>query len=158
MVGIAAQPFWLFWTSERGKGISHAPDYFARLADGGGGLVLDCRPLERIRPRDAMKFAATESACEMVGWDYRVVGAADAIKVANVRWLATAIPRHRLPGVASALREPFCEPTGLMAGAEKVGDPIAVLPVLFDLLWRHDLERDLAAPLHPDSVVTWVGE
>ncbi|GAB2497743.1 hypothetical protein GCM10027187_74800 [Streptosporangium sandarakinum] len=127
VVGIAAQPFWLFWTSEQGKGISHAPDYFARLTDG-GGLVLDCRPLERIRPRDAVKFAEAESACEMVGWDYRVVGAADAIRVANVRWLAGyRHPRHRLPGVATALREPFCEPTGLMAGAEQVGDPIEVI-------------------------------
>ena len=32
--------------------------------------------------------------------------------------------------------------------------PIAVLPVLFHLLWRHCLHTDLSAPLHPDAVIT----
>jgi hypothetical protein len=40
-----------------------------------------------------------------------------------------------------------------MAGAELVGDPIGVLPVLFYLLWRHDLAAELSVPLHPDTVV-----
>ncbi|WP_249714708.1 TnsA-like heteromeric transposase endonuclease subunit [Rhizomonospora bruguierae] len=78
VVAVASQPFWLFWTNERGKARSHAPDYFARLADG-GALVLDCRPVERIKPRDAAAFAATADACAQVGWRYRVAGAADAI-------------------------------------------------------------------------------
>ncbi len=53
MVGIASQPFWLFWDDETsGRRRSHAPDYFARLVDG-RGLVVDCRPAERIKPRDA---------------------------------------------------------------------------------------------------------
>ena len=38
-------------------------------------------------------------------------------------------PRHDLPEVAAALQAAFAAPTGLMAGAESVGDPIAVLPV-----------------------------
>ncbi len=42
VVGIASQPFWLFWDDEAsGRRRSHAPDYFARMADGagpGGGL------------------------------------------------------------------------------------------------------------------------
>jgi hypothetical protein len=41
-----------------------------------------------------------------------------------------------------------------MTGAEAVGDPIAVLPVLFHLLWRHDLTTDLSVPLHPCASVT----
>lgn len=40
VVGIASQPFWLFWTTDEGKARSHAPDYFARLADD-TALVLD---------------------------------------------------------------------------------------------------------------------
>jgi hypothetical protein len=43
VVGIAAQPFWLLWTTPEGKPCSHAPDYFARSA-GGAALVMDCRP------------------------------------------------------------------------------------------------------------------
>jgi hypothetical protein len=40
-----------------------------------------------------------------------------------------------------------------MAGAEEAGDPIAVLPVLFHLLWRHELTADLSVPLHQATVV-----
>ena len=29
VIGIASQPFWLFWTTAEGKARSHAPDYFA---------------------------------------------------------------------------------------------------------------------------------
>jgi hypothetical protein len=42
----------------------------------------------------------------------------------------------------------------LLAGAEQVGDPIAVLPVLYHLLWRRKLRTDLSVALHPDAVVT----
>lgn len=55
--------------------------------------------------------------------------------------------------MADRLRAVFGEPGGLMAGAETVGGPIAVLPVLFHLLWCHDLVADLSVPLHPDTVV-----
>jgi hypothetical protein len=40
-----------------------------------------------------------------------------------------------------------------MEGAEAVGDPVAVLPVLYHLLWRQDLAADLSVPLHPATVV-----
>ncbi|MEQ4305527.1 TnsA-like heteromeric transposase endonuclease subunit [Plantactinospora sp. B6F1] len=104
VVAVASQPFWLFWTTEQGKARSHAPDYFARLADG-GALVLDCRPVERIKPRDAAAFAATAEACEQVGWRYQVAGATDVIVTRNVRWLAGyRHPRHDLPAVAARLR------------------------------------------------------
>src|SRR6202171_6431941 len=51
VVGIASQPFWLHWTDESGKSVSHAPDFFARRRDG-SSVVVDCRPVERRRPRD----------------------------------------------------------------------------------------------------------
>ncbi len=35
-----------------------------------------------------------------------------------------------------------------------MGDPIGVLPVLFHLLWRHELAADLSVTLHPDTVVS----
>lgn len=135
VVGVSSQPFWLFW-DEVGRRRSHAPDYFARLVDG-RGLVVDCRPAERIKPRDAAAFAATRRACELAGWEYRLVGAPALVLVLvrNVRWLAGY--RHRryhLSDLAAALRGVFAEPLPLMDGAEAVGDPIAVLPVLFHLL------------------------
>jgi hypothetical protein len=42
----------------------------------------------------------------------------------------------------------------LFAGAVAVGDRLAVLPVLYHLLWRHVLATDLAsAPLAPRNLV-----
>ncbi|MFG3286300.1 TnsA-like heteromeric transposase endonuclease subunit [Streptomyces sp. NPDC048111] len=70
VTGLLSQPLWLFWEDGRGKRISHAPDYFARFEDG-RGLIVDCRPLDRIDARSAAKFAATQAACEVAGWGYR---------------------------------------------------------------------------------------
>lgn len=154
VVGIASQPFWLSWTTSEGRARSHVPDYFARRTDG-SALVVDCRPAERRPARDQAAFDVTRRACEGLGWEYRLVGASDPIVTANLRWLSGyRHPRHELPVLAAALRVAFAEPVPLMAGAEAVGDPIAVLPVLFHLLWRHDLTVDLSVPLHPCVSVT----
>jgi hypothetical protein len=157
VVGIASQPFRLHWRDESGKPLSHTPDYLARAADG-AVVVLDCRPVERRPPRDAVKFEATARACAQVGWSYRLVGAVDVIEAANVRWLAGyRHPRHDLPHVAAGLRQVFATPTRLIAGAVAVGDAIAVLPVLFHLLWSHELATDLSVPLGEQSVVRTAG-
>jgi hypothetical protein len=157
VVGIAAQPFWLLWTTPEGKPCSHAPDYFARSA-GGAALVMDCRPTDRIKPRDADAFAVTRAACELVGWRYEVAGSPVPVVVGTVRWLSGyRHPRHDLPDEAAALQVAFAAPTPLMAGTESVGDPIAVLPVLFHLLWCHRLHADLSVPLSPDTEVAAVG-
>jgi hypothetical protein len=101
------------------------------------------------------KFDATARACALTGRDYRLVGAADAIVPANVRWLAGyRHPRHHMPEAVAALRLVFATSTQLMAGAEAVGDPIAVSPVLFHLLWPHELAADLSVPLHRDTLVS----
>jgi hypothetical protein len=95
-VGLASQPFWLFWTTAEGRSRSHVPDYFARLTDG-TALVLDCRPLDRIKPKGEVAFEATRAACEMLGWHYEIVGAPPEMLLANVRWLAGyRHPRHDL--------------------------------------------------------------
>ncbi len=156
VVGIAGQPFWLWWTTSEGIARSHAPDFFARCADG-GARVLDCRLAERIKPRDAEAFATTRAACELVGWRYEVVGSPDPIVMMNVRWLSGyRHPRHDVLAVAAALEAAFVAPTTLMAGAELVGDPIAVLPMLSHLLWRQRLRADLSVPLSPDTAVVLV--
>jgi hypothetical protein len=71
VVGIASQPFWLHWTAEAGKPVSHTPDFFARRTDG-SAVVVDCRPVERRRPRDVAKFEVTARACALAGWEYRL--------------------------------------------------------------------------------------
>jgi len=153
VVGIASQPFWLYWPGAEGRRVSHAPDYFARRSDG-SAVVLDCRPVERRKPADVAQFDATSAACASLGWDYRLVGAADPIRTLNLRWLGGyRHPRHWVASMATALLEAFTAPLPLMGGAESVGDPVAVLPVLFHLLWRQDLTIDLSVPLHATSCV-----
>ncbi|CAO5184645.1 transposase [Frankia sp. AiPs1] len=153
VVGLAAQPFWLRW-HDGVRQRRHAPDFFVRLADG-MGVVIDVRADDRIEPSDAEAFAATASACAEVGWLFRRVGVPGAVLVANVRWLA----RYRHPrcagrgAVAGRLVEVFAEPRPLFVGAVEVGDRIAVLPVLYHLLWRRRLAADLAGELLGPSTV-----
>ena len=72
VTAVASQPFWLLWQAGD-KVRRHAPDFFARLA-GGGALVVDSRPLDRIGERDREAFAAAGEACARLGWQYAVWG------------------------------------------------------------------------------------
>lgn len=128
VVGFAAQPFWLCW-SETDQARSHAPDFFARSADG-TGIVIDCRPADRVRPRDAEAFAATERACGEVGWQYRLVTGHDPVWLENVRWLAGY--RHRRcyrDSLVAPLLDTFRSVRPLVEGVDRVGDPIG-LPIM----------------------------
>ena len=59
----------------------------------------------------------------------------------------------------AALAEVFAEPGPLRAGAARVGDPLAVLPVLFAMLWRGRLSADLdSRVLDPATAVRTAGE
>ena len=44
---VSSQPFWLRWRDGEGRSRRHAPDFFARRADG-TGVVVDVRPDDRI--------------------------------------------------------------------------------------------------------------
>jgi hypothetical protein len=156
VAAFAAQPFWLSWRDgSSGRTRSHTPDFFARLVDG-SALVVDCRPQERIDERSAASFAATRLACQAVGWSYRLVGAIEAVRAANLRWLAGyRHPRHgEGGGLVAAVAAAFAVPAPLFAQAATVGDPIVVLPVVFHLLWRGVLGADLSLPLADQSVVS----
>jgi hypothetical protein len=154
VVGLSSQPFRLSW-QVNGKIRSHTPDYFVRLRDG-TGVVVDVRADDRIEPEDAEVFAATAQACESVGWEFRRVGAMDVVRTANLRWLAGyRHPRCLHAGWASDLRRVFRDSVPLLAGARLVGDPIAVLPTLFHLLWRHVLEADLDSASLSASSMVW---
>ncbi|GAA1574271.1 hypothetical protein GCM10009827_115160 [Dactylosporangium maewongense] len=154
VVAFASQPFWLSWRhGDRTR--RHAPDFFARRADG-TGVVIDVRPDDRIEQADAEAFDATARACAEVGWLFHRVGTPDPVLAANLRWLA----RYRHPrcgvrrDVVASLVGVFDRPTGLFTGAAEVGDRLAVLPVLYHLLWRQVLVADLTVePLRPGTVV-----
>lgn len=155
---IAAQPFWLRWRDVSGRSRRHAPDLFARRSDG-SGVVIDVRPDDRVEEKDAEAFAVTEDACGLAGWGFRRVGVPDPVLTANVAWLARY--RHPRcggpPGLACLLRECFAGPEPLMAGAAAAGDPIAVLPALFHLMWRRELAADLSVRLTAETLVAAAG-
>jgi hypothetical protein len=148
VTGVAAQPMWLRWKDEgSGRAVRHAPDFFARRADG-TGVVIDVRADERVGERDAVVFAATARWCAQVGWEYRRVGELGPVRAANLRWLSGyRHPRFAQPVVAARLREIFAGPGALLGGAAAAGDPLAVLPVLFGMLWRGELTADLEGSL-----------
>jgi hypothetical protein len=154
VTAIAAQPFWLHWRGDGGRPRRHAPDLFARMADG-SAVVIDVRPDDRIGPRDAEAFEATRQACGLAGWRFMRVGVPDPVRTANVAWLSRYRQRRcSSPDVAALLLKAFAEPAPLMAGAAAAGDPVAVLPVLFHLMWRHELAADLAVRLTAESPVS----
>lgn len=158
VTAVASQPFWLHWDDGR-RSRRHAPDFFARLADG-TGLVIDVRADDRIEQQDAEAFDVTARACEAAGWEFRRVGKIDPVLAANVRWLSRY--RHPRcagpPGVADALRRAFAVPVPLLTGAAEAGDTLAVLPVLFHLMWQRELAADLGSgPLGPSSLAWLAG-
>jgi hypothetical protein len=154
VVGFSSQPFWLSWAGQSGAR-RHAPDYFARLADG-TGVVIDVRADDRIPARDAEVFEMTGRLCASVGWDYRRCGTLAPVLAANVRWLAGyRHPRCGIPAVEASLRAAFSYPAALLEGARAAGELLAVLPVAYHLLWTGTLAADLSsALLGGDSVVT----
>jgi hypothetical protein len=121
VVAVSSQPFWLRWTDGAGRARRHAPDFFARRADG-TAVVTDVRPDGRIPVKDAGVFAVTARACGAAGWGYRRAGDLDPVLVANVRWLSRY--RHRrclVPEGAAALLGAFAAGRGLFEGAELAG-------------------------------------
>ncbi len=153
---VASQPFWLSWP-DGGRTVRHAPDFFARRCDG-GGVVIDVRADDRIEPDDAVKFDVTAKACAEVGWEYRRIGELEPVLAANLRWLAGyRHPRNAAGSRVAAVLGAFSDPIALMEGAALAGDPIAVLPVVFHLLWRGILRTDLSCLLRPGTLVCRAG-
>jgi len=116
---VAGQPMWLRWRAESGRWVRHAPDYFARRADG-TGVLIDVRADQRIGEEDAAVFAATARLCAQVGWDYQRVGELGLVHAANLRWLSGyRHPRFARPELAARLGEVFAGPGPLLGGGPR---------------------------------------
>jgi hypothetical protein len=154
VTGISGQPFALTWPSGRKRDAAHFPDLFCRSV-GGGGIVTDCRPVERSDDEFRYKCAVTAAACQVAGWEFRLSGEPDPVWAVNLRWIAGyRHPRFADPGVEDLLVSAFTQPGALAETVRQVGDPIRVLPVLFHLLWRGRLTGDLSRPLGYGTLLT----
>ena len=153
VTGISGQPFAVSWTGGLRRE-RHIPDFFVRFADG-GGLVVDCRPVARADENFYRVAAITAAICQEVGWEYRLAAEPDPVVAANLTWLAGyRRPYVRDGRTAALLTEGAEEPVPLLAAAQAVGDPMAVLPTLFHLLWTGALCCDLEGPL-ADHTLIW---
>jgi hypothetical protein len=150
VIGLSGQPLALVWT-EGSRRRSHVPDLFVRYADG-RAVVIDCRPADRADEEFYEVAAITAGVCERVGWEYRLAGEPEPVRAANLRWLAGyRRPYVRVGSIADRLLA--AAPASLLELAESVGDPIAVLPTLFHLLWAGALHVDLRRPLRDNTMV-----
>ena len=151
--GISGQPFSLSWIGELRRE-RHVPDFFVRSVDG-SVMVLDCRPVGRADARFYAVAAITKSVCEELSWDYRLAGAPDPTRAANLRWLAGYRRPYALDSsVAELLVTVSAAPVELLIAANAVGEPVLVLPTLFALLWSGTLVCDLGVPL-TDHTMIW---
>ncbi len=134
---------------------SWVPQLFARRADG-TGMLADCPAAPHAggeRARRAQQVLV--AACAQVGWSYRRLAPPDPVVAANLRWLAGY--RHPRNAGSARLRQAvldaFAVPRPLMEAAQEVGDPLAVLPVVYHALRRGELSADLEGPLHGRTVI-----
>jgi hypothetical protein len=153
VIGIAGQPFALTWQSGK-RQVRHVPDLFCRVFDG-GGVVTECHSVSKADADFRYKCAVTAAACQVAGWEFRLVGEPDPIWAANLRWIAGyRHPRFADPGLEERLASSFTQPRPLAEAAGQVGDPIRVMPVLFHLLWLGRLTGDLSRPLGKGTVLS----
>lgn len=146
VTGIAGQPFGLTWPAGRRQAL-HVPDIFCRTFDG-RGAVTDCRAVDKTDGDFLHNYAVTAAACQVIGWDFRLVGEPDPVWAANLRWLAGyRHPRFADPDLEQRLAAALAEPRSLAEAARQAGDPIRVMPALFHLLWLGRLTGDLSRPL-----------
>jgi hypothetical protein len=152
VTGITGLPFALTWPSGK-RQVRHTPDLFCRMFDG-GGLVTDCRSTGKVSADFRYKCAVTAAACQVAGWEFRLVGEPDPVWAANLRWLAGyRHPRFADPDLEQKLVCALTQPRSLIDAAVSTGDPIRVLPVLFHLLWLGRLTGDLSKPLGNGTIV-----
>ena len=111
-------------------------------------MVIDVRADQRLGDRDAAVFAATAQVCAQVGWGYQRAGELGPVHVANLRWLS-GLPSSavRSAGAGGPAGGGVLGTGPAAGGGECGGDSVAVLPVLFGMLWRGELATDVECEL-----------
>ncbi|MFJ7247969.1 TnsA-like heteromeric transposase endonuclease subunit [Kitasatospora sp. NPDC098652] len=150
---LAAQPFVLEGTDMHGKW-THVPDLFVRRSDDTALLVDVKNPQHLDKPRVRLQAQRTAAVCELMGWDYEMVGEPDPQLWATVEWLGG----YRRPLNATAgLVEPLL---ALAATPVTIADlvsfhtPELARPVVYHLMWHHRLLFDPTRPLR-DHTQVW---
>ena len=111
---VSSQPFWIRWRDGDDRFRRHAPDFFARMADG-AAVIVDVRPGDRIPPRDAETFevAAAGAGGHHLGECGHVPGervdvraaSADGLELGLLVWLEAVGPGQQPTGDLAGLRD-----------------------------------------------------
>ncbi len=156
VVGIAAQPF-LLEGVDGGRVRQHVPDLLLARA-GGGAAVVDVKAAARLDDPDVVaQFAWTRRVCERHGLGFEVWSGADAVLLANVRFLAgyrrpETIDAAAAAAVLEAVRVP-ARIGDVEAGLSGSFVPGTVRAAVLHLLWGSRLSTDLSRPVDGDAVV-----
>ncbi|MFI5803728.1 TnsA-like heteromeric transposase endonuclease subunit [Streptomyces sp. NPDC051561] len=157
VVSFSAQPFTIDAVDGHGKW-KHTPDLFARRRDG-SALLLDVKADDRLAvPAVAQQAQRTEDLCAQLGWDYDMVGEPDPQLWATVQWLAGyRRPSEVVDHLAGQLMALAQEPVPLGDLVSFQPSPELARPVVFHLMWHHQLAFDPAHPLS-DRTTVWAAE
>lgn len=153
VVAFGGQPFEVSAVDSHGSW-RHTPDIFARRVDG-SAVVWDVKnPRHLRRPEVIQQAERTRVVCDLVGWDYRLVGQPDAQRLANVSWLhGYRRPLHAGVELVPRLLALAQQPVSIAELLSYLSNPVLARPVLFHLLWHGQLVCDLHAPLREVTLV-----
>lgn len=150
-VTILGQPFQIWM-----DGHPHVPDFLARIRDGSQHLF-DVKPAEEAaKEKHQAVFSRTRKVCERIGWEYTVLHEPpNPTLFENVRWLAGY---RNAPQADPALHAGILNAVGTGRTVAELVDalgesPALVRPLIFHLLWRHELDADLAKELLDQGTV-----
>ncbi|MGW2785947.1 TnsA-like heteromeric transposase endonuclease subunit [Streptomyces populi] len=156
VVTFAAWPVRLNWAGRPG---SYVPDFFARLRDGSGRLLV-CRP-STAGPRWAETLELVEVAGRQAGWQVREYAPAqDAVLAGNIKRLSRW--RHtRLydADAAQVLHQVFARPQPFLPGVKASGLPeLPTVAKALHLIWSRSLLIDWTKPFVPARSLAWSAE
>lgn len=154
---VLPQPCVLHFSVDR-KAYRHIPDYLVWRTDA-DPQVINVKPRQYVeKERNQRAFSASRIACARIGWTYETRSEPPATVLANLNWLAGfRRPPPNVDQYAQVLIERAAEPLSIRALIAGVGLPALVRPVLFYLLWTHQLNFELQHVLSDMSVVSRPG-
>ncbi|MCC3773619.1 TnsA-like heteromeric transposase endonuclease subunit [Streptomyces sp. UNOB3_S3] len=154
VTAFAAQPFMIEGRDAQG-GWKHTPDLFARRRDG-SALLVDVKPRAFVdRPAVLRQSRRTAEMCARIGWDYQLVSEPDSLMWATVSWLAGyRRPLHAGHGLADRLLLLACKPVPIGELISFQPAPELARPMVFHLMWHHQLNFDQSLPLR-DHTRVW---
>ncbi len=165
VTSVAAQPFAIFYPDgastsgprpPRDTLRCHIPSFLARTSSGPDRLVdiVEVPADSGLRPAFERAFDATSAVCEHAGWRHDVPEHSP-VEYANVEWLSgfrrtlQSLALHRLSDrVLDAVDAsgPMTIGDLLAHGCPEQPAPL-IRPIIYHLLWRHELRADISRVL-----------